>query len=313
MKRLCSLAILAAITGTAHAQQPTQARVLMNWFAQADQSGYWQAQAEHLGAGKGIEVVALQGGPKIQTIPQVAAGQAEFGVANADDVLLARLRGAPVKAVFVSLDHVPYNLVYHPDPNVKTLSDLKGKTFAVSIGFAYWEWLKKQYALGRVHEIPVTGDLTMFRTDPDMVTQGYSITMPFRLQAAGIPYAQFKVPELGYRPYDVLFTTDDMLAQHHDFVVAALGVMKQGWADFITDPSKANTLIVSLNKLFTPDMEDKAVAEIKATELPSDPTKIGCMTDARWQELTKQLQDVNFLPADFDPAQAYDKTLVPGC
>src|SRR6516162_7871030 len=82
------------------AQEQKPVRLLMNWFAQADQSGYWQAQIDDAGKDKGLKITTTQGGPKIQTVPQVAAGQAEFGVGNADDILLARLRGAPVRAVF---------------------------------------------------------------------------------------------------------------------------------------------------------------------------------------------------------------------
>jgi NitT/TauT family transport system substrate-binding protein len=307
-----ALALSCCLAGAARADAPQPVRILMNWFAQADQGGYWDTQVEHLGADQGLAITAIQGGPKIQTIPQVAAGQAEFGMGNADDILLARLRGAPVKAVFVALDYVPYALLYHP-PAVKTVTDLKDHIFAVNIGFAYWEWIKKRYAMGHVREIPVSGDLTMFRSTPDMVQQGYSIFLPYRMDDAGIPHAQFIVADLGYKPYDLMFTTDDMIANHHDLVVKVVAAVKQGWANFITDPTKVRPIMFELNKQIPASVHDKAVADMIATLLPTDPAKLGCMTDARWQELTKQLQDVNFLPADFDPKQAYDKTLVAGC
>lgn len=309
------LALLASLLAASSpaAAAPTQVRILMNWFAQADQSGYWQAQLEQTGAKDGIKITVLQGGPKIQTVPQVGAGQAAFGIGNADDVLLARLHGAPVRAVFASLDYVPYTLVYHPDPAVKTITDLKGRTFAVSLGAAYWEWVKKQYGLEGVREIPVSGDLTLFKADVHMVQQGYSIFLPYRMTAVGIPNAQFKVADLGYRPYDVLFTTDAMIAQHPKLVRATLRAVKQGWADFIADPAKVTPLILKLNGQMTQEVQDQAVKEMIADMLPHDPAKIGCMSKARWDRLARQLRAVNFLPADFDPSQAYDLTLVPGC
>jgi len=61
----------------------------------------------------------------------------------------------------------------------------------------------------------------MFRLNPNMVQQGYSIFLPYRMDALGIPNAQFKVADLGYRPYATLFTTDDML-QHHPEEVRAI-------------------------------------------------------------------------------------------
>ena len=101
-------ALLAGPPAVAQDAEPV--RILTNWFIQPDQAGYWQAAQDNLGKEGGIKITVLQGGPKIQTIPQVASGQAEFGIGNADDVLLARLRGAPVRAVFAPLDYVPYTL-----------------------------------------------------------------------------------------------------------------------------------------------------------------------------------------------------------
>ena len=106
-----SLALGASLGGpTADAQEARPVRILTNWFIQPDQAGYWQAAQDNLGKEAGLKISVTQGGPRIQTIPQVASGQAEFGIGNADDVLLARLRGAPVRAVFAPLDHVPYTL-----------------------------------------------------------------------------------------------------------------------------------------------------------------------------------------------------------
>jgi NitT/TauT family transport system substrate-binding protein len=315
-KRLivCGLAVIAlTYASSVNAQQPTEVRLLMNWFAQADQSGFWQAAIDDAGKPYGIKIVTLAGGPKIQTIPQVAAGQAEFGVANADDVLLARLHGAPVRAVFVSMDYVPYDLVYHPNPAVKSLTDLNGKTFAVTIGAAYWEWLKKHYGLKVGHEIPITGDLSLFKNDPNMVQQGYSLFLPARMTEAGIPNAQFKVAQLGYRPYEVLFTTDDMIQKHPQLVRNTIAAVKQSWSGFMNDPTKVKSLELRLNKQISSAVYDQAVKQLISDLLPKDHAKIGCMTDARWQELEKQLEEVKFLPAGFDVTKAYDRSFVTGC
>ncbi len=307
------LMLAATLPAPEAAAQQKDVRLLMNWFAQANQAGYWQAQIDELGKDAGIKFEVLQGGPRIQTIPQVASGQAEFGVGNADDVLLARMRGAPVRAVFVAMDYVPYTLVYHPSSGIKTIADLKGKTVAVNIGFAYWEWIKKQYALKDVREIPVSGDLSLFRNDTNMVQQGYSIFLPYRMDAAGIANAQFKVPELGYKPYDVLFTTDEMIQKQPALVKASVAAIKKGWANFLTDPNKVKPVVLALNTQIPAEVHDLAVKEMMSDLFPKDHARIGCMVDARWEELAKQLRDVDFLPASFDVKQAYDKTLVPGC
>jgi NitT/TauT family transport system substrate-binding protein len=301
--------VLARWSVPARSADPPQARILMDWFAQADQAVFWQMQIDS--AGQPHPITALQGGPKIQTIPQVAAGQAEFGVGNADDILLARSHGVPVRAIFAFMDYVPYDLVYHPSGSIKKFADLKDKTFAVSLGFGYWEWLKKHYGFTSAREIPVTGDLSLFRLNPDMVQQGYSIFLPYRMDDAGITTAQFKVADLGYRPYAVLFTTDDMVAQHPDEVRAVITATQKAWANFVADPTKVRALVLGMNSQIPPDVHDKAVAQMIQSLVPR--RHFGCMTDARWDELTRQLQDVALLPASFDPKPAYVSNMVPGC
>jgi NitT/TauT family transport system substrate-binding protein len=307
--------ILASLTFSfgASAQSLKPVRILTSWFAQADQAGFWQAQQDKLGKDAGLDIQVLQGGPKIQTIPQVASGQAEFGIGNADDILIARMRGAPVRAVFAPLDYVPYTLVYHTDPAVKSITDLQGRTFAVSLGFAYWEWTKKQYKLAGTREIPVTGDLSLFRNDQKMVQQGYSLYLPARMEDAGISVQQIKIGALGYRPYNVLFTTDELIQKNPALVKATIAAVQKGWGSFVHDPSAIKPLLMGMNQQIPPNINDSASKEMIETLISKDPATIGCMTEARWKELADQLRSVGFLPAGFDEKKAYDLTLVPGC
>jgi len=84
----------------------------------------------------------------------------------------------------------------------------------VNIGFAYWEWAKKQYKLNETRKIPVSADLSLFRNDPKMVQQGYSLHLPARMEEAGIKVQQITLASLGCRPYNVLFTTDAMIQKN---------------------------------------------------------------------------------------------------
>ena len=308
-----ALAAVSLVALPAVAQDARPVRILTNWFAQPDQAGYWQAQQDNLGRDAGLRITVLQGGPKIQTIPQVASGQAEFGIGNADDVMLARLRGAPVRAVFAHLDYVPYSLVYHADPAVKGIADLQGRTFAVNIGNAYWEWTKKQYQLAGTREIPVSGDLSLFRNDPKMVQQGYSLYLPARMQEAGIAVQQVTLASLGYRPYNVLFTTDEMIKKNPALVKAAVAAVQKGWANYVRNPSGLKPMFAEMNKQISPAVYDAANKEMIERLISHDLGRIGCMSDARWSELAGQLRSVAFLPAGFDEKQAYDRSFVPGC
>ena len=203
--------------------------------------------------------------------------------------------------------------MYHKNPAVKSITDLQGRPFAVSLGFAYWEWLKKHFQLKPGREMPVTGDLSLFRNDPQMVQQGLSLYLPARMKGAGIEVDQFKVAQLGYRPYYVLFTTDEMIQKNPQVVKATVAAVQKGWAAFMARPDAIKPYLLGLNQQITSDVYDSAVRDMADGMVPKDAGKIGCMNDARWKELAEQLRSVNFLPAGFDEKQAYDRSFVPGC
>lgn len=288
-------------------------RILADWFGQVDQGGYWQAQVDELGKAKDLKITVLQGGPRIQTIPQVGAGQAEFGIAPADDVLLARAKGAPIRAVFAHLDAVPYTLVYHPSSSVKSPADLNGRSFAVNIGRGYWEWVKKRYSLDKAKEIPVSGDLTLFKQNENMVQQGYWMYLPYRMDKVNIPNAQFRIADLGYRPYLTLFTTDELIEKKPTVVRDTMEAVKLGWQRFVADPKAVIAHTTGLNPQLDKDIQVHAATQIVENAVVKDPSKIGCMTAGRWDELADQLRDLKLLPADFDHRKAVSVDLVPGC
>ena len=294
------------------AQDETGVRLLMNWFPQANQGGYWQAQLDDR-EGDGIKITTLPGGPRIQTIPQVVSGEAEFGIGYADDIIRARQMGAPVKAVYAALDHAPYDLVFHPDQGIKGVEDLAGRTVAVSLGAAYWDWTKLTYGI-ETKDIPVSGDMSLFANDPAMVQQGLYLFLPFRMKEAGIAHEQFRIADLGYRPYEVLFTTDAMIADHPDTVRATIAAVKKGWQEFMADPDPVSTKNLAVNQQISPAANANAIALMKSSGLlPEDSKLFGCMDSTRWDELAKQMMAIKVVPEDFDVKAAYDVSFVSGC
>ena len=286
--------------------------LLMDWFPQGNQSGFWQAQLDNQ-YHDDLEITVKPGGPKVRTTTAVASGQVEFGLNGSDSVMMANSKGAKLRAIFVSLGHVPYNLVYHPNTGVKTIQDLNGRRFAVVMGITYWKWVKHKYGLDKVQEFPLTGDLGLFAKTPNMFQQGYSIFLPARMDAKGIPNAQFKVADLGYRPYSVLFTTEKMIKENPTLVQAVVDRLSMSFHKSLVDPKPTRDLILSKSKKTTIAIHNNALRLMKRDFLPKDWSKIGCQDPNRWVELANQMKEVDVLPADFDPHQSYDTSFKRGC
>ena len=286
--------------------------LLMDWFPQGNQSGFWQAQLDNQ-YHDDLGITVKPGGPKVRTTTAVASGQVEFGLNGSDSVMMANSKGAKLRAIFVSLGHVPYNLVYHPNTGVKTIQDLNGRRFAVVMGITYWKWVKHKYGLDKVQEFPLTGDLGLFAKTPNMFQQGYSIFLPARMDAKGIPNAQFKVADLGYRPYSVLFTSEKLIKENPALVQAVVDRLSMSFHKSLVDPKPTRDLILSKSKKTTIAIHNNALRLMKRDFLPKDWSKIGCQDPNRWVELANQMKEVDVLPADFDPHQSYDTSFKRGC
>ena len=112
MKKIIALIAALGLATTVFATR--EVTLLMDWFPQGNQSGYFQAQFDNQ-YHDDVKIIIKSGGPSINTTAQVAAGSVEFGLQASDSVMLANSKGAKIKGIFVSLNHVPYTLVYHPN------------------------------------------------------------------------------------------------------------------------------------------------------------------------------------------------------
>tara|TARA_S200000501_G_C20761558_1_gene716378 strand:- start:123 stop:1058 length:936 start_codon:yes stop_codon:yes gene_type:complete len=285
--------------------------LLMDWFPQGNQSGYWQAEFDNK-YHTDVTIKIKAGGPKVNTAQMVASGQVEFGLNGSDSVMMANAKGAGLKAIFVSLNHVPYTLVYHPNQGIKTVNDLEGRPFAVVMGITYWKWVKFKYGVS-AKEFPLTGDLGLFARTPTQFQQGYSIFLPARLAAKGVATEQITLESLGYRPYSVLFTSDKMIKENPELVQAVVDRLSISFHKSLVDPKPTRDFILSKSKKVNAEIHNNALELMKADFLPKDWSKIGCQDPNRWVELSEQLKDIDMLPADFNPHDSYDTSFKKGC
>ena len=314
MKKLISFLVVLVLSttmfGITNAKQ--KVTLLMDWFPQGNQSGFWQAQFDNQ-YHNDLEIIVKPGGPKVNTTTAVASGQVEFGLQASDSVMLANSKGAGLKGIFVSLNHVPYTLVFHPNTGVKSVKDLDGRPFAVKMGVTYWKWVKHTYKLDQVKEFPLTGDLGLFARTKNQFQQGYSLFLPARLDAKGVPNEQITVESLGYRPYSVLFTSDKLIKENPELVQAVVDRLSISFHKSLIDPKPTRDFILSKSKKVNAEIHNNALELMKKDFLPKDWSKIGCQDPNRWVELANQMKEVDVLPADFDPHQSYDTSFKRGC
>ena len=85
-------AFIAAIT--VHAE-PLKVTVQLDWFAEPEHGGFYQAQAKGYFAEEGLEITLIPGGPNAFVMPKVATGKADIGQADSTSTLLQQAEGLP--------------------------------------------------------------------------------------------------------------------------------------------------------------------------------------------------------------------------
>lgn len=300
----------ASTTGGGAPAQTQEVGVLMNWFAQAEQGGYWQADAESLGRDQGVDLNVRQGGPQIQTIPQVAAGEAKFGIAQADELLLARSEGVPVVEVFGGLDKYLQCMMFHPNQGINDWPDIDGHQVAVAPSGGFWPFLKGKYNLNNVKEINFTGDLATFARNEELVQQCFITSEPFVARQEGIEIETMLVADSGYNPYSQgLFTTEKVIKEEPELVRNVVAAVQQGWENYLADPTAGNELILETNQEMEQAKLDFAHEELKTGGYFASP--IGAMTAERWQTLADQLREADVLTEDVDVSQVWTDEFMP--
>ena len=180
------------------------------------------------------------------------------------------------------------------------------------MGVTYWKWVKAEYGV-TAQEFPLKGDLGLFAREKEMFQQGYSLFLPARLAAKGVPTDQIKLVDLGYRPYSTLFTTQKMIDENPELVQEVVDRLRAAFVKSLNNPDPTADLILSKSKKVTRDIHMNAIELMKAEFLPKDYSKLGCMKSERWDELAGQLKQVDMVPADFDPSTSYNLSFMGNC
>ncbi|MDF2645752.1 MULTISPECIES: ABC transporter substrate-binding protein [unclassified Paenibacillus] len=288
----------AATTASTAPKALVPATVVLNWFAEPEHGGNFAASAKGYYKDAGFDMTLMPGGPQVSSTQIVASGKAQFGMANGDDILVARQEGIPVVAIATSMQKSPQALFYHKSSGIKDFSDLNGHKVYVASTASFWQFMKKKYKLDTAQEMKYTGQLVNFVNDKTSLTQGYVTSEPFTLDQQKVEYGTLLNADSGYNIYaGVYFTTEKMIAEHPDQVKAFVEATVKGWDYYKDHSDEINPAIQVKNPDMGLDMMKYSAAKEMDFVFGGDAaTKgTGIMTKERWTEVQKQLVDVGVL------------------
>lgn len=276
-------------------------RLLLNWYPEAEHGGYYAALREGYYGEAGVDVEIVKGGPSAPVVPQVDNGQAEFGVGNADGLLLARSQDAKVVALLAPLQTSPRCIMVHASSGIESFDDLKNLTLAADNAAPYFAFLRQRLPLEGVTVVPYHGSVAEFLSDDKFAQQGYVFSEPFVAKRQGGDPKTLLVADLGFNPYtSVLFTSETYLSEQREIVRKVVAASRRGWQHYLEHPEQANRYIHEIN----PEMELEALEygiealRPLARGAEADDDAVGRMTAERWQTLVEQLLETDSIEAN---------------
>ncbi len=135
--RIAAGLLLAAACAGAGAADPGAAPVtlVLQWQHQAQFAGYYMALAKGIYERQGMAVKILRGGPDVQPVELMRAGQADFAVVMLSTALGERSRGTPLVHLAQVVNRSNFLLVAWRAPAagdaVRTLQDLNGRRITI--------------------------------------------------------------------------------------------------------------------------------------------------------------------------------------
>ncbi len=313
------LTLAAAATAVAADKPPFKLTVQLDWVAEPEHGGFYQAQARRFFAVEGLDVTIVPGGPNAFVMPKIATGQADIGQADSTNTLLQQAEGLPVVQFGAVFQDDPSGLLVNAGSPVKTFADLQGKTIIARPEWAFLKFLQKRYGLN-VTVVPQNFSIAAFLGNREAIQQGYSIAEPYHIVKAGGQMPRFLTTwDAGFRAYAVLVTSRRFAREHPAELRAFLRAYIHGWRDYLEgDPAPAHAALKLVNPNNTDDFMAFSRQMIIAAQLvtgrgaSAGPAQIGRLDPARYAMQIRQLEELGILkPGTVTAHQAMTTDFLP--
>jgi NitT/TauT family transport system substrate-binding protein len=271
----------------------------LDWVAEPEYGGYYQALATGIYKKYGLDVQIVQGGPEVNNAQRLISGRLTFDItSNAFLALNLADQHIPYVAIAAGFQRDPDALMSHPGTGDDNFAALKGKPIAVSTATraSWWLYLKAKYGYTDSQLRPYGYSLVPFFTNPTDIQEAYVTDEPYLVhEKTGVWPVVMMLSESGFDGYASLIATSDRLVKTDpDLVKRFIEASTEGWYSYLYgNPAPAFAAIKDAN----PDMTDGIMRygydQLKQRGIvdSGDTRTLGifAMTDARWKSFFDQM------------------------
>jgi len=319
MVAAAAMLVVAAATGTAHAQGGKPMKLTLNFLAGGPQAGFMYAKSLGLYDKAGINLIIEEGRGSGTTAQLVATGQTDVGFADAPAAMQLRSKNAPVKIIAPVLQTNGFAIISLEDANIRKPADLVGKRVAVQAGTAQTVLLNAILAANDI-------DPKKFNTitiDPSAFV-GALIEKKVDAILGGADFQSVQLRDRGFKVHDILYrdvgvptvglsiiARDDRIAADPDLYRKFVAVSMEGWDAARKNPAAAAEAVIKMFPAVTKEQIQKQLdVDLKLVCAPGA-TALGQVPEKNWQTtydlLTKYLE----LPTTKPVGDYYTTSLLP--
>jgi NitT/TauT family transport system substrate-binding protein len=318
------MALFISACGSMHAAAPAdQVTVQLSWFHGVEYAGFYTALEKGYYAEENLDVTLNAGAPEINPLDEVESGRAQFGIGQADSVIIAKTNGQNFVSVAAIFRNNPLAITSLASDNIQKPEDLVGKTIGAysldlssysdvsllafmsrtglekdSMNYALIEDFQGANEIKAGHMDAMSG---MFATDQQVMTQQAGDTLNY------IYYKDYGVDVY----INTIFVKEDLVQSNPDLVIRFLRATFKGYQYAIENPEEVAAFALKYDD--TLDLTYQQ--EVMKAQIPFIDTgdgAIGSMNENVWKTTQDILLEFDLITNPIDLSTVYtNKFIIP--
>lgn len=302
-------------------KQTEKITVQLSWFHSVEYAGFYAAMEEGYYAEENIEVILVSGGPTVDALAEVGSGNAQFGVATGDSLVIAKSQEQDFLGVATIFRNNPLVVMSLSNGSIKKPEDLTGKTVGVIAPDLSTGYDVQLLALLKTLDvesssmtfIPINdyhGANELTSGNMDAMSGMFATNEPVQAEMDGDVLNLIYYKDYGVDVYsNVIFTTGEFANNNPDLVSRFIQATMKGYQFSIENPEKA----AEFSAKSDPSLDVALQTLTMNAQIPFIATgdaPVGSMDADVWETTQNILLDFNLISAKVDLETVYTNRFV---
>jgi len=309
----------ASTAATTAGGPPEDVSLVLDWYPNADHAGIAVAQQKRLDEKAGATITTSVPSDPTTTLTAIAAGKKDLGITYAPELLIARAKGVPVKAVG-AVAQVPLNsIIARSDRGITRPRDLEGKVVGIAGVPSDRALLDTVVAADGGDPSKVKTTVVDYSLAPslaagkvDAVIGAYWNIEGPDLRMKDVPITIMKIDDHGVPRYDelVLVASEDTIRDKPAAIRAALAGIAAGTDAASKDVGAAVSALEKANPDIAKAVLPAQVSDTIPALLPEGSAPLR-MDAAQWDALAAWMVKKGLVKGEVSGSGAIDASLLP--